>query len=62
VTPIPDCSPLPGWLSFDSATGTFTLRPFQATAATLAMTVTALDRRGKVATTDMALQVVGNSR
>jgi len=57
-----DGSPLPGWVSFDSATGTFTLRPPEGTVATLAITVTARDREGKVATTDMALQVAGTSR
>jgi len=57
-----DGSPLPGWVSFDSATGTFTLRPPQGTVATLAMTVTARGRESKVATTDMALQVASNSR
>lgn len=36
-----DGSPLPGWVSFDSATGTFTLRPSQGAAATLALTMTA---------------------
>jgi len=57
-----DGSPLPGWVSFDSATGTFTLRPSQGTAATLALPMTARDRESKVATTDMALQVASDSR
>jgi len=60
--PTADGSPLPRWVSFDSATGTFTLRPSQGTAATLALTVTACDRESKVATTDMSLQVAHDSR
>ena len=52
-----DGAPLPGWATFDSAAGTFTLRPPQGMVASLKVTVTARDRQGNLANTDMSLEV-----
>jgi len=57
-----DGAPLPGWATFDSAAGTFTLRPPQGMVASLKVTVTARDRQGNLANTDMSLEVASGSR
>lgn len=56
-----DGSPLPSWVSFDVAAGTFTLRPPQGTVAGLHLTITARDRQGRTASTDLTLNVTGRS-
>jgi hypothetical protein len=52
-----DGSPLPDWVHFDSAKGTFTLSPPSGTQADLHVVITARDHSGHVASTGMRLRV-----
>ena len=56
-----DGSPLPSWVSFDPAAGTFTLRPPQGTVGDLQLTITARDRQGRAASADLTLNVTGRT-
>jgi len=55
-----DGSPLPAWLSFDAATGTFSGTPGSGDAGTLNLMITATDTGGLSVTTNFTLAVSGN--
>jgi hypothetical protein len=52
-----DGSPLPKWVTFNSAKGDFVLKPPKGIAAKLDVRITARDHQGRTATTGMLLNV-----
>lgn len=56
-----DGAPLPGWLAFDPATGTFSGTPDDADIGTLAVTVTATDPSGETVGDSFALTVTATN-
>jgi hypothetical protein len=52
-----DGAPLPGWMTFDSATGLISMTPPAGLQGTVDVTITARDRQGHVASTQLSLTV-----